>query len=224
MLRETYTRAISFGLLALSLASLSALSQALRDNGPVLPSSLRWYAGIAKAHGQSTLNLGSTETHDYSPPLAESLRKDLLVKGLVVSQTVDASDGFTIFQWYRVRVLSHGPDRPLATSVERGSVPGIAKNLNTDEILIRVHGGTTMVDGVSITQPGPPMLREGQQYTFFLNKTSLGFYTLGFSTTPVAISPDGSLDVSSAGSKLFARQLRAYHSYEDVQQVAVRTK
>ena len=201
-----------------------ALSQVLQDNKPVLPSSLRWYAEIAKAHGQSSVDLASTETHDYSPSLTESLRKDVLVKGIVVSQTLDWSDGFKIFRWYRVRVLSHGPDRAFTNTLEHASIPNSAKNIGSDEILIRVHGGTAVIDGVAISQPGPLALKDGQQYAFFVNKTSFGFYTLGFETTPVAINSAGSFDFSSSGNKLFTRQLRAYHSFEDVQQLAMRTK
>ena len=211
-------------LLVIGLEGSSALSQSPQSKENILPSSLRWYAGIAKAHGQSSVNLASTATHDYSPSLAESLRKDNLIRGVVVSQSIDSYDGFAIYRWYRVRVLSRGPDRTFINFLQHAFVPNTAKNVGADEVMVRISGGTAVVDRVTITQPGLPALKDGQQYLFFANKTSFSFYTLGSETTPVAITSDGSLDFSSAGNKLFARQLRAYHSYEDVQQLAMHTE
>lgn len=218
--------AILFSLVAFAIGAESPLarSQATQNEGAVLPSSLRWYAQIAKTRGQSVLDLVSTETYDYSPSLTESLRKDLLVKGTVLSQTVDYSNGFEIFRWYRVRVLSRGPERTFVNNLEHASIPDSVKHVGSDEIMVRVHGGTAVIDGITITQPGLPTLKDGQSYAFFLDKTPFGFYTLGFETTPVAITSNGSLDASSGGNKRFVRQLRAYHSYEDVQQLAMHAK
>ena len=211
-------------LVTISAKSPLAMGQTPANKETVLPSSLRWYAQIAKAHGQSSLELSSTETHDYSPPLTDSLRKDLLVKGVVISQTVDFSDGFKIFRWYKVRVLSQGPNRSFVNKLAHASLPDLAKHIESDEIIVRVHGGTAVVDGVTITQPGPPALKNGEQYAFFVNRTPFGFYTPGFGTAPVAITSAGHLDVASGSNTQFSRQLRAYHSFEDVQQLAMRTK
>ncbi len=225
MRRVSFHRAVYFLAYALIFLSVHVGAQTPQQSGPALPSSLRWYANIARSRGQTSLELASTETHDYSPPLAESLQKDLLIKGTVLSRFVDASDGFRVYRWYRVRVLSQGPSKTTVSASEHASVPpSLRGGSGVNEILVRVSGGTTVIDGISITQPGPAALNLNQDYAFFLERTSSGFYTLGFATTPVALNADGSFNLPPVGGRLFIRQLRAYRSYQDVQQLAMRSK
>jgi len=190
-----------------------------------LPSSLAWYAQLARQRGQTSITLASGETHDYTPPLSDTLRKSLVLRGIVVEHTTDTSDGFKIRQFYRIHVLAQGAKKPSAsTAAVSVQPPTHFQTPSSGEIILYTDGGTAVIDGVSITQPGPALLQIQKPYLFFLTPQSNGIYTLSFNTKPLPLDGQGKIDFSSAGSSKFVQQLRPFQSYSDVEAMSERTK
>lgn len=190
-----------------------------------LPSSLAWWAQVAQERGQKAITLGTGETQDYTPPLIETLRQNLVLRGTVVEHTTDTSDGFKIRQFYKIHVLAQGPNRrPASTSSISVRPPSHFQGSSSDELILYTDGGTAIVDGVTITQPGPDILEAQKTYLFFLTRGSNGIYMLGFNTKPLLLDAQGNIDFTTAGVSKFVRQLRSAHSYSDLEVMAQRVK
>jgi len=74
------------------------------------PTSLKWYAEMAKQHGLTSTGTLDVPEGTSVRPLKELVAKSLVVDGVVQSVTVDWSDGYQIFTWYRIKVFSRGQE------------------------------------------------------------------------------------------------------------------
>jgi len=180
------------------------------------PSSLAWYAQIAKARGQSHIEIANTPEADYTSPLGETMRHSIVVRARVSAATVDWSDGFQIFRWYVVAPQDRfdgpevAPDR-----AARAAKPAL-KAAAPGELVVRVRGGTAVVGEVSITMPGPAALARGRDYLLFLTPAPDGFFELSFATQPVVLDEAGNIDAGALGSSTFARELARYRSFAEL--------
>lgn len=225
MLLFIRSTALSIILMSLAATQVSiAQHSGTTSTGSPLPSSLAWYAQIAKQRGQKTLILSNPETHDYTPLFHDTVKGSLLIEGTVTESAIDASDGFSIFHWYTIDPQNKYQRADLHTkNIPHNGVPVLRPN-RPGELVVRVKGGTVSVDGVSITQPGPPAMEKGRSYLLFLTPTSEGFYELSFMTRPIPLDSAGKIDHASVGNSRFSRQLVPFGSFSDIRSFAEKSK
>jgi hypothetical protein len=146
--------------------------------------------------------------------LKELILQSLIVDGEVLSSTVDASDGFEIYTWYRVRVLSRGPEPSWVGVVNGGDVPESLPRPNDGEILVRLHGGTVVVDGITITQDDKPQLTIGSRYLFFLEPLRDGAFVPTYQSWPVELNDNGI--INHASHSKFAQRFDRFQTLQDL--------
>jgi hypothetical protein len=192
-------------------------STALSQGGTQpLPGSLSWWASNAKARGQTKIETGPIQGHDYTPKLSQTIANSYMVQGTVVTAKLDHSDGFHIYQWYRVTPTKHSsPQAREKTTLSKQLPAGLS--ISDGTLLIRIAGGTADIDGVQITESGPPPLSEGHSYLFFLDKTDAGFYELAFNTRAIPLKSTGEIDHDISCPTVFCKQLSSIRTFDDVQ-------
>jgi hypothetical protein len=210
------------GLLFCLLCPITLLCQTA--SGPT-PTSLAWWAFHAKQKGQTSLQIGALqEGHDYTPPLSQTVAHSFVVQGIVRSLKVDHSDGFHIFQWYTVTPIKAGPLPTTHTTAISKDIPAAVGAVSGNDIIVRIRGGSANIDGVAITEIGPPQLVVGGTYLFFLDKTDAGFYELAFNTRAVELDEKGLINHTALGVSTFTRQLDKHNTFEDIEKLEVNTK
>ena len=201
-------------LAALSWPTYCIEAQSAEDGKP-LPSSLAWYASIAKARGQKEISIVSMESHDYTPPLDRTAQNSLLLRGSIAAAII-SSDGFHIYQWYRIKVISRGHTNPSRETAVLSDIPASLGPLQSDDVILRIPGGTELVDGVAVTQDGPSPLTVGQTYLLFAVPTNGPFYHLSLNTHPIPLDATGHLLSTKEHPSTFDRQMEGFALYDDV--------
>jgi hypothetical protein len=194
-----------------------ATQTAKADASP--PTSLKWYAEIAKQRGLTST--GAIDTPEAEPvrPLKELIAKSLVIDGAVQSVTVDWSDGFQVFTWYRIKVFIRGPEPSWRGVVHMGEIPKSLPHAESDEIYLRLYGGTAVVDGITITMDyGEPKLVVGSRYLFFLEPLINKAYVSTYQSEPVMLDSGGLIDHSY--KRNFSRRFDQLQSFQDVVSVA----
>jgi hypothetical protein len=207
-----------FYCLVLCLSASEAIAQA----GSVGPT-LQWHANRAKSAGQTSYEFGPDQVgFDYTPKLTEIIKNNLLVDGLVESSFVEApSNAFSIFTWYKIKVLSRGQEPSVSRMAVKNEIPEQLRMLGPDEIIVRAFGGTAIVDGVTLTVWGEPRLTIGKRYLFFLDSRLVyvpdsmshqSAYDIGFMTRPLLVDEQGKIQHPSEKTTF----LRSVEGFQDV--------
>ena len=206
---------LCFGLTFLSAAF--SMGQTEKTTAP--PTSLKWYAEIAKQRGLTSTGTLDVPEGTSVRPLKELVAKSLVVDGVVQSVTVDWSDGYQIFTWYRIKVFSRGQEPSWRGVVNFGEVPKSLPPAASDEILFRRPGGIAVVDGIRIeNQCDEPTLVVGDRYLFFLEPLRDNAFVSTFQSEPIRLDGSGLIDHSY--KRDFARRFDQFHSPQDVQAFA----
>jgi hypothetical protein len=204
--RLTLSLGISF------LSGTFATGQSAPPTAP--PTSLKWYAEKAKLRGDTTVERGNLVGGDAPRPLKELVKQSLVVDGKVESSTVDASDGYHIFTWYKIKVLTKGATPEWRGVFNRGSVPDTVEHVHGDEFLLRLTCGAVVIDGVTVTQQGQAPLTVDKRYVFFLEPLTDNAYVTAYQSTPVELDEKGLLIHSPHSA--FSQRLQQFQSVQDV--------
>ncbi len=188
-----------------------------------LPGSLSWWASNAKAKGQTKIEIGPIQGNDYTPALNQTIANSYIVQGAVATGVVDHSDGFHIYQWYKVTRTSQSANQNKVKPALSKQLPA-GLSVSADTLLVRIAGGTAVIDGVQITESGPPPLSAGHTYLFFLDRTDAGFYELAFNTRAVPMKPTGEIDHDLSCPTVFCKQLLSMRTFDDVQRIKAKAK
>ncbi|WP_263386031.1 hypothetical protein [Granulicella arctica] len=210
-----YFRAYSYWLLFSLIVAVACVPySSCVAQSPVLPTSLRWYAEIAKQRGQSAIQIGHIAQPMQQRTPHEVVQQNDLVLGTIESSS-QTNDDFVVFTWYRLRLAGTATTRlhMTASSDPREktaeiAIPTAYKNLGENEILVRVRGGSTKVDGVAITQNTSVQMALNRKYLLFLKPLIGHVYEYGAETEPLPSKEDGTLALSS-GSQ-FSKQFEKY--------------
>ena len=203
-------------ILAIALFPLTILAKA--QTQPI-GGTLAWRAQIAKDRGLKSITMGGSHENDLQMNLREQLHNSLVIDGEVESSTVDASDGASIYSWYRVKVIARGPTPTWVVQGHEGRIPASLKSVGEGEILVRLDCGSVVVDGITITEVREPSLTLGKRYLLFLEPYEIStrpteLFVSTLQTEPTELDRDGS--IVHARKSSFTDKLANFTSIKDV--------
>lgn len=161
-----------------------------------LPSSqqLRWHVLEAKKQNKKAVSVPPWQALYAEPDLDEVAKRfTVMVVEPITKHTFETADGNRLLTWNKLRILETISTPEEAATDTSQTPPKEMFPLNRGEILIQTSGGTELVDGIEVNQPGPE-LKDGQRYLVYVLLNSSGVGLLAHGETGISsVTANGQL-------------------------------
>jgi hypothetical protein len=172
-----YTLACVAVLIAIAIAKV----QITEPKRVPLKQQLRWYANETKKQNKKVVTVPPWQALYAEPDLDEVTRRfTVMVVQPVAKQTYENANGNLLFTWNKLRILETVSSPKEAVTDTSQVPPNELFPLNRGEILVQTSGGTKLIDGIEVSQPGPE-LKEDERYLIYvlLNPSGVGILAHG---------------------------------------------
>ena len=142
---------------------------------------LRWHALESKKQNKKSVSVPPWQALYVEPNLDEVAKRfTVMVVEPVTKQTFETSNGNRLVTWNKLRILETISSPQEAVNDTSQTPPEKMLPLARGEILMQTSGGTKVIEGVEVTEPGPE-LKEGQRYLVYvlLNYSGVGLLAHG---------------------------------------------
>lgn len=142
---------------------------------------LRWHALESKKQNKKSVSVPAWQALYAEPNLDEVAKRiTVMVVEPFTTRTFETSNGNRLVTWNKLRILETISSPQEAVNVTSETPPEEMFPLNRGEILVKTVGGTKLIEGVEVTEPGP-VLKEGQRYLIYvlLNSSGVGLLVHG---------------------------------------------
>jgi hypothetical protein len=142
---------------------------------------LQWRAHEAKQAGMNKVTIPEWNRLEAESDINEVVKRfTVVVVQLAEKRSYESSDGNRLYTWNKLRTLETVSTPEEFATDESLKPPQEMLDLNRGEILVQTAGGTKLIDGVEVTQPGPE-LRNGEKYLLYLilNPSGVGLLAHG---------------------------------------------
>jgi|SRR5215213_4571035 len=155
---------------------------------------LRWHALESKKQNKKSVSVPAWQALYAEPNLDEVAKRfTVMVVEPVTTRTFETSNGNRLVTWNKLRILETISSPQEAVNDTSETPPEEMFPLNRGEILVKTVGGTKLIEGVEVTEPGP-VLKEGQRYLIYVLLNSSGVGLLAHGETGISsVTADGQL-------------------------------
>jgi hypothetical protein len=165
-----------------------------------LDNQVRWHANAAKKENKTKITIPAWNRLEAEPIVEDVVtRFTVLVAVLEQKRSYESSDGNQLTTWNKLKILDTVSAPKETITDESSKPPQELFPLNRGEILIQTAGGTSVIDGVEITQPGPE-LNKGQKYLLYVILNPSGVAALPHGRAGIfEVEQNGALKAFSKG-------------------------
>ena len=173
-----------------------AIARVQKDEPKSVPfkEQLRWHANEARKQNKKSVSIPPWQPIYVETDL-ESVAKHFTVMVVqpVSKHIYETADGNRLYTWNRLRIIETVSAPEEAVTDNSQVPPEELFPLNRGEILMQTSGGTKLIDGVEVREPGPE-LKEGERYLIYvlLNPSGVGILAHG-ATGISAVGDNGQL-------------------------------
>jgi hypothetical protein len=155
---------------------------------------LRWHALESKKQNKTSVSVPPWQALYAEPDLDEVAKRfTVMVVEPVTKRTFETSNGNRLVTWNKLRILETISSPEEAVNDTSQVPPEEMLPLNRGEILMQTSGGTKLIEGVEVNEPGPE-LKEGQRYLVYVLLNSSGVGLLAHGDTGISsVTANGQL-------------------------------
>jgi hypothetical protein len=188
----SFRRVLPFMLVvgAVLISIVVAKMQIREPKRPPSSQQLRWQALESKKQNKNSVSVPAWNILYAEPNLDEVAKHfTVMVVEPVTKRTFETSNGNRLVTWNKLRILEVISSPQEAVNDTSETPPDEMLPLNRGEILIKTSGGTKLIEGVEVNEPGPE-LKEAQRYLVYVLLNSSG----------VGLLPHGDTGISSVAA------------------------
>ncbi len=155
---------------------------------------LRWYANETRKQNKKVVSIPPWQPIYVEADLDQVAKRfTVMVVQPVAKQTYETANGNRLYTWNRLRIIETISSPNEAITDTSQVPPEELFPLNRGEILVQTSGGTKLIDGIEVSEPGP-VLKEGERYLIYvlLNPSGVGILAHG-ATGVSAVGANGQL-------------------------------
>lgn len=158
---------------------------------PPASQQLRWHALESKKQNKKTASVPPWQALYVEPNLDEVAKRfTVMVVEPVTTRTFETSNGNRLVTWNKLRIVETISSPEEAVNDTSQMPPEEMFPLNRGELLMQTTGGTKLIEGVEVIEPGPE-LKENHRYLVYVLLNSSG----------VGLLAHGDTGISSVGEK-----------------------